>query len=200
MAVSEDERFIAVGVWAQPGSPSLYLLSTETLEIHDSISLNDKIPRSLCFVTMPESHYLMIGMGNDRVDQLGDGHLIHFTMDPQGGLIDKKNVVIGTGPIGLVSFQCHDKPAVFASCGRNETSHLLLIDCPCVIYSHNGKLSFSNVNTKDVLSMCPFSTPSMPNTLALATESGLTIGSMEAMQKLHIKTVPSKFIFFISSE
>lgn len=38
--------------------------------------------------------------------------------------------------------------------------------------------------------MCPFHTDSYPESLAVATESALTIGNIDEIQKLHIRKVP----------
>ncbi len=38
--------------------------------------------------------------------------------------------------------------------------------------------------------MCPFNSSSFPDSLALAKETGLSIGNMDEIQKLHIRTVP----------
>lgn len=38
--------------------------------------------------------------------------------------------------------------------------------------------------------MCPFNSSSFPDSLALAKETGLTIGNMDEIQKLHIRSVP----------
>lgn len=38
--------------------------------------------------------------------------------------------------------------------------------------------------------MCPFNSASFPNSLAITTEAGLTIGTIDEIQKLHITTIP----------
>lgn len=38
--------------------------------------------------------------------------------------------------------------------------------------------------------MCPFHSSSFPESLALAKETGLSIGNMDEIQKLHIRSVP----------
>jgi DNA damage-binding protein 1 len=67
-------------------------------------------------------------------------------------------------------------------------------DRPAVIYSQNHKLLFSNVNLKDVSNMCRFNSENFPDSLALALEGSgqLMIGSIDEIQKLHIRTIPLK--------
>lgn len=63
-------------------------------------------------------------------------------------------------------------------------------DRPTVIYSSNHKLVFSNVNLKEVNHMCSLNSEAYPDSLALATDSTVTIGTIDEIQKLHIRSVP----------
>ncbi len=38
--------------------------------------------------------------------------------------------------------------------------------------------------------MCPFNSESFPESLAIGTEESLKIGTIDSIQKLHIRTVP----------
>lgn len=60
-------------------------------------------------------------------------------------------------------------------------------DRPTVIYSNNKKLLYSNVNLKEVAHMSAFHSESFPDSLALASETALTIGTIDEIQKLHIR-------------
>ncbi|KAL6561924.1 DNA damage-binding protein 1a [Orobanche gracilis] len=61
---------------------------------------------------------------------------------------------------------------------------------PTVIYSSNKKLLYSNVNLKEVSHMCPFNSAAFPDSLAIAREGELTIGTIDDIQKLHIRSIP----------
>ncbi|KAE8726043.1 DNA damage-binding protein 1 [Hibiscus syriacus] len=54
----------------------------------------------------------------------------------------------------------------------------------------NKKLLYSNVNLKEVGHMCPFNSAAFPDSLAIAKEGELTIGTIDDIQKLHIRTIP----------
>ena len=82
----------------------------------------------------------------------------------------------------------------------DTTRHLLAILCiklnsysspyrPTVIYSSTQKLVFSNVNLREVKHMCPLNAEAYPDSLALATDSTVTIGTIDEIQKLHIRTI-----------
>uniref|UniRef100_A0A4W6EN39 Damage-specific DNA binding protein 1 n=1 Tax=Lates calcarifer TaxID=8187 RepID=A0A4W6EN39_LATCA len=130
------------------------------------------IPRSILMTTFEGSYYLLCA--------LGDGALFYFGLDLQtGALSERKKVTLGTQPTVLRTFRSLSTSNVFACSDR-----------PTVIYSSNHKLVFSNVNLKEVNYMCPLNSEGYPDSLALANNSTLTIGTIDEIQKLHIRTVP----------
>ena len=98
---------------------------------------------------------------------LGDGSLFYFTMSSQGCLTEKKKVTLGTQPTVLRKFKTRSTTNVFACSDR-----------PTVIYSSTQKLVFSNVNLREVKHMCPLNAEAYPDSLALATDSTVTIGKV----------------------
>eukprot|EP00281_Chroomonas_sp_CCMP1168_P025534 CAMPEP_0206228886 /NCGR_PEP_ID=MMETSP0047_2-20121206/9404_1 /ASSEMBLY_ACC=CAM_ASM_000192 /TAXON_ID=195065 /ORGANISM="Chroomonas mesostigmatica_cf, Strain CCMP1168" /LENGTH=1100 /DNA_ID=CAMNT_0053652151 /DNA_START=70 /DNA_END=3372 /DNA_ORIENTATION=+ len=165
----EPSAMVAVGMWDMSVHtmriPSLESLSFENLG-------GEVIPRSLLFATLEGVDYLLCA--------LGDGHLFSFNIDSNtGALWDRKKVSLGTQPMTLSRFTSKGCTHVFAASDR-----------PTVIYSNNKKLLFSNVNLKEVTQMSPFNSEDFADSLAISTESGLTIGTIDDIQKLHIRTVP----------
>lgn len=111
---------------------------------------------------------------------LGDGSMFYFSLDRNtGSLYDKKKVTLGTQPTVLRTFRSFSTSNVFACSDR-----------PTVIYSSNHKLVFSNVNMKEVNHMCSLNAEAYPDSLALATDNCVTIGTIDEIQKLHIRTIP----------
>ena len=88
-------------------------------------------------------------------------------------------VTLGTQPTVLRTFRSQSTVNVFACSDR-----------PTVIYSSNHKLVFSNVNLKEVANMCPLNSEAFPDSLVLATDTSVTIGTIDEIQKLHIRTIP----------
>ena len=124
-------------------------------------------------VTFDTSHYLL--------SALGDGSLFYFSLNPvDGTLSEKKKVTLGTQPTVLRAFRSHDHSVNIFACS----------DRPTVIYSSSHKLVFSNVNLKEVNHMCSFNGEYYPGSLALANDSVIMIGTIDEIQKLHIRTVP----------
>ena len=162
--------FCAVGLW----SMEVRVLSMPDLsEVSKApIASAEVIPRAVMLCAFEEVPYLLAG--------LGDGQLFTFNLDGKTGeLGDSKKLSLGTQPITLRTFRNKNTTHVFAGSDR-----------PTVIYSNNRKLIYSNVNLREVLHMCPFNCDAFPDSLALASESDLTIGGIDDIQKLHIRTVP----------
>ncbi|KAH8952399.1 hypothetical protein BDL97_09G083300 [Sphagnum fallax] len=166
----EWTNLVAVGMWTDISVcifalPSLTLLTKENLG-------GEVIPRSVLFCSFEGIAYLLCA--------LGDGHLFNFMLNPSTGeLSDRKKISLGTQPIALRTFRSKNATHVFAASDR-----------PTVIYSNNKKLLYSNVNLKEVNHMCPFNSASFPDSLAIGKEGELTIGTIDDIQKLHIRTVP----------
>eukprot|EP01094_Clydonella_sp_ATCC50884_P028366 TRINITY_DN848_c0_g1_i1.p1 TRINITY_DN848_c0_g1~~TRINITY_DN848_c0_g1_i1.p1 ORF type:complete len:1089 (-),score=323.39 TRINITY_DN848_c0_g1_i1:272-3538(-) len=143
--------------------PSFRPLHTEPLGL-------DVMARSLLLTRFEGLDYLLCG--------LGDGNLLTYTMDGHK-LSRRKAVSLGTQPVSLNKFQTKDGSHVIAACDR-----------PTVIYSSNRKLLFSNVNMGEVRRACPFDAASYPQCMLLVTHSNLTIGRIDDVQKLHVRTIP----------
>ncbi|KAG7473858.1 hypothetical protein MATL_G00100300 [Megalops atlanticus] len=165
-----ESPLCAVGLWTDISARILKLPSFSTL--HKEMLGGEIIPRSILMTTFEGSHYLLCA--------LGDGALFYFGLDLQSGVLsERKKVTLGTQPTVLRTFRSLSTTNVFACSDR-----------PTVIYSSNHKLVFSNVNLKEVNYMCPLNSEGYPDSLALANNSTLTIGTIDEIQKLHIRTVP----------
>eukprot|EP00250_Pteridium_aquilinum_P005894 c15914_g1_i1 orf=464-3730(-) len=166
----DRSHLAAVGMWTDI---SVRIISLPSLDLITKHSLGGEIiPRSVLFCAFEGIPYLLCA--------LGDGHLFNFLLDVHTGqLSDRKKVSLGTQPITLRTFRSKNATHVFAASDR-----------PTVIYSSNRKLLYSNVNLKEVNHMCPFNSASFPDSLAIGKEGELTIGTIDDIQKLHIRTVP----------
>lgn len=167
---AEKAELIAVGLWTEI---SVSILQVPSLEVLNNEKLGvEMIPRSILIANFEGIHYLLCA--------LGDGSMFYFTMDPtSAALKDKKKVTLGTQPTILKTFRTLSTTNVFACSDR-----------PTVIYSSNHKLVFSNVNLKEVNHMCSLNAQAYPDSLALATKSSVILGTIDEIQKLHIRTVP----------
>ncbi|KAJ0844874.1 putative transcription factor WD40-like family [Helianthus annuus] len=160
----------AVGMWTDI---SVKIFSLPDLNLMTEEQLGGEIiPRSVLLCAFEGIPYLLCA--------LGDGHLLNFLLNMSTGeLTDRKKVSLGTQPITLRTFSSKNTTHVFAASDR-----------PTVIYSSNKKLLYSNVNLKEVSYMCPFNSAAFPDSLAIAKEGELTIGTIDDIQKLHIRSIP----------
>ncbi|GAU35905.1 hypothetical protein TSUD_69380 [Trifolium subterraneum] len=165
-----QSHLAAVGMWTDI---SVRLFSLPDLNLITKEHLGGEIiPRSVLLCAFEGMSYLLCA--------LGDGHLLNFMLNTSTGeLTDRKKVSLGTQPITLRTFSSKNTTHVFAASDR-----------PTVIYSSNKKLLYSNVNLKEVSHMCPFNSAAFPDSLAIAKEGELTIGTIDDIQKLHIRTIP----------
>jgi len=167
---NERASYCAVGLWTDI---SIHILSLPSLkEVNKEVLGGEFLPRSILFVSFDHADYLLCA--------LGDGHLFsfRFAQDTQA-LHDRKKVSLGTKPISLNAFKSKNSMNVFAASDR-----------PTVIYPNNKKLLYSNVNLKEVDYMCSFNAKAFPESLAIIGEDTLTIGTIDEIQKLHIRTIP----------
>ncbi|XP_018018027.1 DNA damage-binding protein 1 [Hyalella azteca] len=167
---ADEASVVGVGMWTDITTRILALPSLN--EVYKEPLGGDIIPRSMLLATFEDVHYLLVAVG--------DGQLVYYVYNPkQRHLTDRKRVVVGMLPTQLRRFNSGSVSNVFACSDR-----------PTVIYSSNHKLVFSKVNLKEVTHMCPLNSEAYPNSLALANGEGVTIGTIDEIQKLHIRTVP----------
>ncbi|ONI11113.1 hypothetical protein PRUPE_4G088300 [Prunus persica] len=163
-------QLAAVGMWTDI-SVQIYSLPDLSRITKEHLG-GEIIPRSVLLCAFEGISYLLCA--------LGDGHLLNFILNTSTGeLTDRKKVSLGTQPITLRTFSSKSTTHVFAASDR-----------PTVIYSSNKKLLYSNVNLKEVSHMCPFNSAAFPDSLAIAKEGELTIGTIDDIQKLHIRSIP----------
>ncbi|CAH2218357.1 jg25464, partial [Pararge aegeria aegeria] len=164
-----DKALLGVGLW---NDISLRVLRLPDLKsLHTEKLCGEIIPRSLLICVLEGVCYLLCA--------LGDGSMFYFTVDQETGILsNKKKVTLGTQPTVLRSFRSLSTTNIFACSDR-----------PTVIFSSNHKLVFSNVNLKEVTHMCSLNAQAYPDSLALATVNTVTIGTIDEIQKLHIRTV-----------
>ncbi|XP_045776166.1 DNA damage-binding protein 1 [Maniola jurtina] len=165
----DEDALLGVGLW---NDISLRVLRLPDLRpLHTEKLCGEIIPRSLLICVLEGVCYLLCA--------LGDGSMFYFTVDQETGVLsNKKKVTLGTQPTVLRSFRSLSTTNIFACSDR-----------PTVIFSSNHKLVFSNVNLKEVTHMCSLNAQAYPDSLALATVNTVTIGTIDEIQKLHIRTV-----------
>eukprot|EP00033_Pygsuia_biforma_P001101 GCRY01001253.1.p1 GENE.GCRY01001253.1~~GCRY01001253.1.p1 ORF type:complete len:1121 (+),score=337.54 GCRY01001253.1:198-3560(+) len=163
-------KWVAVGLW---GDSTVRILSLPGLQQAAQAPLaSDVIPRDVLLATFETTDYALIAHG--------DGALTVFAFDREtGALSGRRKVTLASQPVHLNTFSSRGTQHVFAASDR-----------PAVLFSNNNKLLFSNVNLQGVTAMAPLNTSAFPDCLALLCEDQLVIGSVDEIQKIHVKTIP----------
>ncbi|ETO30080.1 hypothetical protein RFI_07039 [Reticulomyxa filosa] len=94
-------------------------------------------------------------------------------------LLTQKRVTLGSHPIRLSPFTYDNRYYVFAGCDR-----------PSIIYQAKSRAYYNNINSNEMNYLCGFNAEEYPNSLAMAVDQQLMIGSMNETQKIHIQKVP----------
>lgn len=149
------------------------VLALPSLETVCEVALGgDAVPRSAALATLDGTHHALLA--------LGDGRLLTWSLDSAtGALSSRRAVALGSRAAALAPFAAGPRAAVLAACDR-----------PAVVHSANGKLLVSNVNEGDVTAMARFHTRSHAHALALAKPASLCVGTVDSIQRLHVRSVP----------
>lgn len=168
----------AVGLWTDISArliklPELTQLCVESLG-------GDIIPRSIIIEIFENIPYLVVSLGDGSVISYIIG-VKHLTNNNEYELNERRKVVLGTQPTILKKFKSF----------KNEITNNIFAcsDRPSVITTNNQKLVYSSVNLKQVEYMCQINSQAYPDSLALLSDGVLRIGTMDNIQKLHIRTV-----------
>jgi len=149
-----------------------------------NINLN-YIPRSVLITTFEEKNWFALAT-------TADGSLFYWHIDAENAktsncfkdINNPVRAVLSTGPTQLTALKTvdeHDKEVgfIFASC-----------DQPSVIGFKNDKLNFCSVNVQGVNMCNTLNTPTYLNSIVLANNEGILVGSIDSVQKIHIRTKP----------
>jgi DNA damage-binding protein 1 len=121
-------------------------------------------------------NYLLVGFGD------GSLHVFPLSSSSSSAAVEvgeARVVALGTKSVHLDPYLSGSQSCAWAGG-----------DKPTVIYRHNGKLSFSVVNSAETSAMVPFSCALFPDCVATAGPAGLLISTPDAVQKLHVMTYP----------
>lgn len=163
-------QLLSVGFWF---NMNIVIFSLPDItELYREELNSDMLPRSIITAKFEDNYYLLCA--------LGDGSVYYFNLDlNRVSLSNCKKVTLGTYETILRPFKSQSTTSIFACSDR-----------PAVIYSSNNKLVFSNVNLKEVNHMCSIDTNCYSDSLALVSDTDILFGTIDEIQKLHIKTIP----------
>eukprot|EP01062_Namystynia_karyoxenos_P073367 TRINITY_DN70167_c0_g1_i1.p1 TRINITY_DN70167_c0_g1~~TRINITY_DN70167_c0_g1_i1.p1 ORF type:complete len:1217 (+),score=393.27 TRINITY_DN70167_c0_g1_i1:98-3748(+) len=180
-------KHCVVGLWNVTvrllALPSLSTLHTESLG-------GTALPRSVLLHPFCGKAHLICGL-SDGAAVLAEVHGLDSGAPRTAGA---KRLSLGTRPIQLRAFSILQAPPdAAAGVARVRLDAVFAVsDKPTVLYESRGKVVASSVNLKTVQQVCPFNVATLgeDNCLAYITDDALTLGSVDGIQSLHVRTVP----------
>ena len=186
LCITKDEKYCVVGQWT---ANTVSILSLDGLtDILTEKATGDLLPRSVLVHNFSGTNNLLCG--------LGDGSIAIWEISESKGTIslkDKKIVPFGLQPVTLRVIE-----TVTQNSSRGHPVRQSVVfacsDKPAVLFSQSGRLQLSPINLKNVAGVCLFNTTALgeANNLALVTDGNFMIGSIDGIQKLHVRTVPMR--------
>ena len=167
-------KYLVFSTWSTP--PSVTFLQISDFEIVEKLA----IPST--------SQNLIHGLFSQKFESskddyvfvsMGDGDLFYFTIS------SLPNFKISSS---IKKTNLGSQPATFHSFLNNhQTNVLACSDRPTILYHRASKLLFSSVNLKNVVGIASLSNDD--ESLVVVTDEDVLIGEMEAVQKLHVKSI-----------
>lgn len=143
------------------------------------LSIEDALPRSAVMISFDDQPFLVVS--------LADGSIIYFSLNRENGFLhERRKIALGTKPTTLAVCQ-------YADSTSSSNSDRVLIACtdrPTVISSSNGKLIFTAINLREIVTICSLNSSFFGPSLTLVNENGLILGRIDDLQKLHVRSLP----------
>lgn len=177
--------FVAIGLWQENSIAIMSIEGNQLVNVLSEPMGGEMMARSVLFVSYEKSLiHLLVGMGDGSVNSyVFDAKIAKATAlgasSDTSILSSRKRLTLGRQPVVLQSFFNKGKLNVLA-CG----------DRPTVIYGRHGKIVFAPLNLPHVVGVCELNTSEFPDALAFATKEALRIGSVEEIQRLHVRKIP----------
>ena len=190
MDVSHDQSapsalFVGIGLWQENSVAIMSVEGDQLVEALKESMGGEMMARSVLFVTFEKSLiHMLVGMGDGSVNSYVFNPKVAKAISAGGSsedpiLSSRKRLMLGRQPVVLQSFYNKGKLNVLA-CG----------DRPTVIYGRHSKVVFAPLNLPHVVGVCELNTSEFPDALAFATKEALRIGSVEEIQRLHVRKIP----------
>lgn len=167
-----DGPFCVVGLWVEPSVYVLQLPSLATLS-HAPLP-GEMVPRCLLQTIIGTIFRLLVAMA--------DGRIFFFHLDASTGELSHPDCFApGTQATKLVPFHGSD----------GEQLVLSVSDKCSVIYPNLDTLQFAYINGRGPASQaCMWHSIGLENTILFSDFSGLAIGRVNEVRKLHVRSIP----------
>ena len=171
--VHNDCHYVIVGLWDNSVRLFSFHSDYRFVEVLNIPLEGDMMARSVTyFAASSGESYIFAG--------LADGSLCAVELalgESNVSMLSTRKFAVGTIPLRLYPLRLGGEESVFVCCDR-----------PTIVHCASSKLHFSNVNLKEVSHTCSFNTVAFPLHLAVASQDSLRFGTIDDIQKLHIRS------------
>lgn len=173
-----------------PQSAEVAILSLDDLETLHTKSLGtpgDAIPRSVLVVNVlpDESPTLFVS--------IADGSVVTFSFNEKNAFIKRSDGEEESEPplTSMSKLVLGSEQPVFKKLPRNDGLYNVFATCehPSLIYSSEGKIIYSAVNSEGASRVCPFHSEAYPGSIAVATAKDLKIALVDTERTTQIQTL-----------
>jgi DNA damage-binding protein 1 len=167
-----------VGFW-RSGSVSVLNISDMTVLHSEELRRKNttSIPRAIAMTQMLPPQLA----GPTLFIAMEDGIVLTFSVDRLSHqLSGRKSIVLGTQQAQFHILPRQDVNGlfnVFATCEH-----------PSLIYGEEGRIVYSAVTAENASSVCPFNSEAYPNSIAVATSTGIQISQVDTQRRTHVRT------------
>ncbi|KAF2199118.1 DNA damage-binding protein 1 [Delitschia confertaspora ATCC 74209] len=161
-----------LGFWQRS---ELSVCSLGTLESITTVEISqDSVPRSLLLTQIfpDQPPTLFVAMA--------DGNVVTFSVHPSTRkLSEKKSIILGT------------REANFRALPRGKGLFNVFATCehPSLIYSSEGRLTYSAITAENATTVCSFDSEAYPGAVAIATADDLRIALVDTERTTHVQTL-----------
>ncbi|KAL1677809.1 mono-functional DNA-alkylating methyl methanesulfonate N-term-domain-containing protein [Schizophyllum commune] len=181
--VPKQSKQIAVAYWDRP-SIDIFKLKRKAVGraddgvVEELTHTTDALPALVRCLTVQHFGGKDEGRHTYLIAGLANGSVVTYALR-DGVTHDRKVTSLGSAPVSLAVYLKDGEPAVFAA-GQHAA-----------LWSWEKKrLHHAAVMVRDVAAIAPLELFDHKDALLLASPTGLTVGSVQAVDKMHIRTIP----------
>ncbi|ETO21933.1 hypothetical protein RFI_15272 [Reticulomyxa filosa] len=203
VASFEDRSFFAaVGLWKEqaielmtlPEFQVFYTLHLQTQTVPRSVFITNfhcpsmgkftPVPWVLCVLPHIHTFTFTTQVFCNDVEIIIYAYMyMHICIWSVGRIGGGEASVVGKPPDKTDAFLNGGRFYMYAGCDR-----------PSIVYLAKDRMHYCNINLNDMNYLCSFNAEEYPDSLAMAVDQQLMIGSMDQVQKIHTRKVPLSFI------
>lgn len=190
LAYSSSLQSLITSTWSSP--PLVHFIDMESFQISQTVSIPS--PTNQLVYDLLAQKFDEEGDDVYILASMGDGDLFYFTISVQDKQLTStvKKTSLGTRAASLHPLSRASKNGSRRNGRESMERHVFACSDRSAVIHHqaSSKLLFSSVNMRNLVAVAPFyGDPEEEEGLVVASEEGIVVGALEAVQKLHVKKI-----------